>query len=63
MLLGQVIKDRLISKVEDAKYYSILVDEVTDCAVIEPLLIYVGHVDTQGKTHFDFLEVKDVLES
>lgn len=49
--------------VKDAKYYSILVDEVSDCAVMEQLLIYIGYVDIHGNTHFDFLEVKDVLEN
>ena len=40
-----------------------LVNEVTDCATLEQMLIYIGYVDEEGKTHFDFLEVKDVLET
>ena len=36
---------------------------MTDCATIEQLLIYVGYVDEEGRSHFDFLEVKDVLET
>ena len=63
LLLGQLIKEQLIQRVKDAKWFSILVDEVTDCATIEQLLIYVGYVDDEGKPHFDFLEVKDVLET
>ena len=63
LLLGQLIKEKLIQRVKDAKWFSILVDEVTDCATLEQLLIYVGYVDEEGKTHFDFLEVKDVLET
>lgn len=63
LLLGQLIKKKLISKVKDAKYYSILVDEVSDIAVMEQLLIYIGYVDVHGETHFDFLEIKDVLEN
>ncbi len=62
LLLGQLIKANIISNVKDAKYFSILVDEVTDCAVIEQLLIYIGWVDVEANSHFDFPEVKDVLE-
>ena len=62
LFLGQLIKEKLIERVKDAKWFSLLVDEVTDCATIEQLLIYVGYVDEEGKPHFDFLEVKDVLE-
>ena len=61
--LGQLIKEKLIQRVRDAKWFTILVDEVTDCATLERLLIYIGYVDEEGKTHFDFLEVKDVLHS
>lgn len=35
---------------------------MTDCATIEQLLVYIGYVDEEAKPHFDFLEVKDVLE-
>ena len=38
-----------------------LVNEVTDCATLEQMLIYIGYVDEEGKTHFDFLEVKMFL--
>ena len=63
LLLGQLIKEKLIQRFKDAKWFSILVDEVTYCATLEQLLIYVGYVDEEGKTHFDFLEVKDILET
>ena len=62
LLLGQLIKEKLIQRIKDAKWFSILVDEVTDCATIEQLLIYIGYVDEEAKPHFEFLEVKDVLE-
>jgi len=52
LLLGQLIKEQLIQRVKDVKWFSILVDEVTDCATIEQLLIYVGYVDDEGKPHF-----------
>ena len=62
LLLGQLIKEKLIRRIKDAKWFSILVGEVADCATIEQLLIYIGYVDEEAKPHFEFLEVKDVLE-
>ena len=47
---------------QGCKWFSILV-EVTDCATLEQLLIYVGYADEEGRTYFDFLEVKDVRET
>lgn len=61
LLLGQLLKKTTLARIKEAKWFSILVDEVTDCAVIEQLLIYIGYVDETGETHFDFLEVKDCL--
>jgi len=62
LLLGLLIKEKLIQRVKDAKWFSILVDEVTDCATLEQLLIDVGYIDEEGKKHFHFLEVKDVQQ-
>ncbi|PFX26967.1 hypothetical protein AWC38_SpisGene8365 [Stylophora pistillata] len=56
LLLGQLTKEKLIQRVKDAKWFSILVDEVTNCATLEQLLIYVDYVDEDGETNFDFLE-------
>ena len=44
-------KLKLIQRVKDAKRFSILVDEVTDCATIEQLPIYLSYVDEEGKPH------------
>ena len=63
LLLGQLIKNKLISKVKVANLFSVSVDEVTDCATLEQLLIFLGYVDEQGVPQFQFLEVKDVLEN
>lgn len=60
---GQLVKEKLVQRVKDAWWFSILVDEVTDCASIEQLLIYVGYGHEEGKPRFDFLEVKDVLKT
>ena len=58
LLLGQLIKENLIQGIKDAKWFSILVDEVT----IKQLLVYIGYVDAEANPYFDFLEIKDVLE-
>lgn len=56
-------KLKLIQRVKDAKWFSILVDEVTDCATIEQLLIYLSYVDEEGKPHKDALETSDASDS
>ena len=61
LLLGQLLKKTTLARIQEAKWFSILVDEVTDCAVTEQLLIYIGYVDETGEPHFDFLEVKNCL--
>ena len=61
LLLGQLLKKTTLARIKEAKWFSILVDEVTDCAVTEQLLIYIGYVGEAGEPHFDFLEVKDCL--
>lgn len=50
LLLGQLIKEKPIQRVKDAKWFIILVNEVTDCATLEQMLIYIGYVDEVGKT-------------
>ena len=62
MLFGQLLKKQLIECIRSSRWYSILVDEVTDCSVLEQLLVYVGYIDGQGNPQFQFLEVKNVLE-
>ena len=44
-------KLKVIQRVKDAKWFSILVDEVTDFATIEQLPIYLSYVDEEGKPH------------
>lgn len=43
LLLGQLLKKKVLSQIKEAKRFSILVDEVTDCSVTEQLLIYIGY--------------------
>ena len=61
LLIGQLIKKKVLDNIKEAQYFSILVDEVSDCAVMEQLLIYIGYVDVNGEPHFEFVEVKDCL--
>lgn len=57
LLLVQLIKSKLVENIS-AKYFSIVIDEVTDCAVLEQLLIYLVWVNLKGETHIDFLKLK-----
>lgn len=43
LLLGQLLKKKVLSQIKEVKRFSILVDEVTDCSVTEQLLIYIGY--------------------
>lgn len=61
LLTGQLIKNNLLDQIYSAKWFSILVDEVTDCSSIEQLLIYIGFFDMKGESHFKFLDCVDVL--
>ena len=60
LLLGKI---KLIQRVKDAKWFSILVNEVMDCATIEQLLIYLSYVDEEGKPHKDVPETSDASDS
>ena len=62
LLLGQIIKQKLIENVKASQHYSIAVDEVTDCAALEQMLIHIGWVVTNGDPHFQFLEAIYVQE-
>ena len=62
LLIGQLLKQQLLERVRDARWYSILVDEVTDCAVIEQLLIYIGYVGSNGEPMIEFLDVQNCLK-
>lgn len=44
LLLEQLIKKRLIAKIQEAKYYSIFVDKVTDCS--HGATAYMQYVDS-----------------
>ena len=63
LLLGQLIKGNLVEQVQEAKWFSVLVDDVTDCSTTEQLLIYVGYVSAQGEAQFKFLDCQNVLEN
>ena len=62
LLLGQIIKQKLIGNVKASRYFSIAVDEETDCAALEQMLIHIGWVVTNGGPHFQFLEAIYIQE-
>lgn len=60
LLLGQLIKEKPLQQIKDAKWFSILGDEVIDYATVEQLLFYIDCIDEEAKPRFDFLEVKEI---
>ena len=62
LLLRQLLKKTTLAQIKEAKWLSILVDEVTDCAATEQLLIYIGYVHETGEPNFDFWKLKTALQ-
>ena len=52
--LGDVIQNKIVSKIQDAKFYSILADETTDVSMTEQMTMCIRYVDK--------VEVEDKLE-
>ena len=64
MFLGQALKNDLLKKVQAANSYGLLVDEVTDVAVLEQLISFIQFVNQQsGAPEVHFLSVQNVLET
>lgn len=64
-ICGKVIVDKIVSKVNQAKFYSILADETTDISGIEQFTLCVRYVDTVGSSLFlreDFLKFLPVTD-
>lgn len=64
-ICGNVITDKIISKVKAAKYFSILADETTDISGIEQFSFSVRYVDTVGDEKIlreDFLKFVPVTD-
>ena len=55
-VLGSAIQDHLIQEIKAAKFYSILADEVTDCANLEQVSLVIRFVDSNKHIREEFLD-------
>ena len=62
LLLGQLLKKTTLARIKEAKWFSILVDKVTDCAVTEQLLIYIVMSARQASPTLTFWKLKTALQ-
>ncbi|XP_078346379.1 zinc finger protein 862-like [Oculina patagonica] len=63
LTLGRVLKLKVVEALQKAKAFGLLVDEVTDIAVMEQLLAFVQYVSDDGEAVVKFLFVDNVLET
>ena len=56
-VLGSAIQDHLIQEIKAAKFYSILADEVTDCANLEQVSLVIRFVDSNKHIREEFLDL------
>ena len=55
-IMGEQIRDDIIDEIKKARFYSILCDEVTDCANIEQLTIVLRFVDESVNIREEFVQ-------
>ena len=53
--IGSAIEDQIIHKIQTAKFFTILADEVTDCSNLEQVSIVIRFVDSDKNIREDFL--------
>lgn len=64
-ICGKVIIDKIVSKVNEAKFFSILADETTDISGIEQFTLCIRYVDNIGSSSYlreDFLKFVPVSD-
>ena len=52
---GELIKKSIVDEIRDAKYFSIIADEATDCSVKEQMAIVLRFVDTNNDIREEFI--------
>ncbi|XP_065831995.1 zinc finger protein 862-like [Oscarella lobularis] len=62
VVLAEVIENDILSKVRKSKFYSIMLDETTDCTVTEQLSVHARFIDEEGKLCSSFLKIIDLLQ-
>lgn len=54
-VIGSAIEDKIIDKIQAAKFFTILADEVTDCANLEQVSLVIRFADSHKNITEDFL--------
>ena len=54
-VVGSAIQDKIIKEIQAAKFFSLLADEVTDCANLEQVSIVIRFVDRDKQIREEFL--------
>ncbi len=54
-VIGSAIEDQIIDEIQAAKFFTILADEVTDCANLEQVSLVIRFVDSHKNIREDFL--------
>lgn len=64
LTIGNILKESILCQVRKARAYGLMIDEVTDIAVVEQLVMFVQYWDSESKgTETKFLGVRNLLES
>ena len=57
--VGISLKNELKQELSNAKYFSILMDGSTDCAVMEQELFYIIYINSDGTLRYKFMSIKN----
>ena len=64
LTIGNILKESILCQVRKAPAYGLMIDEVTDIAVLEQLVMFVQYWDNESKgTETKFPGVRNLLES
>ena len=64
LTIGNILKESILCQVRKARAYGLMIDEVTDIAVVEQLDMFVQYWDSESKgTETKFLVVRNLMES
>ena len=54
-ICGELITEKIVEEIKDAKFFAILADEVTDCSNVEQMAIVLRFMDNNFKVREEFL--------
>ena len=55
-IIASTIRNKIIKEIQDAKFFSLLADEVTDCSNLEQLSVVLRFVDANKQIREEFLD-------